>query len=121
MISRRNVPKGYCTDELGDLIWKALYSSADHVQPPAYMWERIEQEVQRRTVARAWRYTLAGLWEAFKWNIQHWMIGQAGWNRGCDGLCQPMIFSGWKDRIPLSLVYIIEQPMPILRGMGWAT
>jgi hypothetical protein len=82
--------------ELGDLIRSTLCDSVGQAQPPAYVWKRIERKVQRHRAVQAGRYT------------------------DQDGFCQPMTFSVWESRVPLSLIYVIEQTMP-MRGFGWAT
>jgi hypothetical protein len=122
MTSRKNVSQGRSTDELGDLLRWALCDSLGRAQPPASVWESLEQKVRRRMAGGARRYVLVGVsvWEEVKRNVQRRMAGKAGWYAGRDGLYQPMMSSACGG-IPFWLAYIIEQPMSILPGIGWAT
>jgi len=121
MTLRRNMFDGRCTDALDDLCRWALCDSVGQVQPPAYVWEKIEQQVQRRMVSRPRWWALARMWEEFKRNVRRHMGGLTGQYAGYETFYQPVIFGVWEGSLPLSLVYIIEQPMPMLRGVGWAT
>jgi hypothetical protein len=120
MTSRRNVSEGRFTDALDDLIRWTLHDSVGQVRPPACVWERIERKAQRRVTARAGWHALAGVWAKVEQNLRCRMTSQARGYAGRDRLVQPMIFSVWEGRVPLSLVCIIEQQMPIPR-LGWVT
>lgn len=122
MTSRRNMLERCSTHELDSLIRRALRDSVGQVQPPAYVWERIEQQARRRMASRSTRYALIGVWAALRRNVRRRIAGRPRLYVGGRSVYRPMeLFSCWEGRIPLSLVYIIEQPMPILRGVGWAT
>ncbi len=108
-------------DELDRLIRWVLCESAGRAQPPAYVWERIERKVQRRMAGKAMQRMLVSVWEEVKRNVRRRMACRAEWYAGRGGLYQPMTFSVWESRIPLSLVCVIEQSMPVLLGVGWAT
>ena len=102
MTLRRRVFEGRSTDELDNVIQVALCESVGRIQPPAYVWREIRQKVQCRKQRRkrvvAERYARD------------------------DGFYQPIaIFSVWGGRVPLSLACIIEQQVPMLLGVGWAT
>lgn len=121
MTSRRNVlPEEHVPDALDALIQCTLQAGAGQVQPPAYMWERIERQAQYRALARAGRRVLISVWHGIRRNLERRMNDETRWYGGSDGLYVPMAFSVWEGRVPLSLVCIIEQQMPILR-LGWGT
>lgn len=120
MISRRNMFEGHCTDRLDDLLRWALRDRVGQAQPPAYVWEKIEQKVRRQALGRSRWSVLAGVWEEIRRQVQRQAAALAGRCAGYDGFYQPVIFGVWEGSLPLSLVYIIEQPTPTLRGIGWA-
>jgi len=120
MTSRRDVLKRCSTDELDRLIRWTLYDSVGRARPPACVWERIEQRVQRRVTGRAVRYVLAGVWEKVKRNILRRMTSRTRRYAYGGGFYQPVgAFGVWESRVSLSLVCIVEQQTPILR-LGWA-
>jgi hypothetical protein len=99
MTSRRDDrDDGHFADELDDLIQGALCESVGLVQPPACVWGEIRRKVQCRNRKGT------------------------GWYAGGDSFYRPTgAFSVWEGHVSLSLAYIIEQQMPILRVVGWAT
>jgi len=98
MTLRRGITERHSADELGNLIRWTLRDSVGRVQPPAYVWVNIRQKLRRRAVSRTrWRARSGGF---------YWPAGT---------------FDVWEGRVPLSLICIIEQQMPMLRGIGWAT
>jgi hypothetical protein len=123
MTSRKNVSEGRSTDELDDLLRWALCDSLGRAQPPAYVWESLEQKVRRRMAGGARRYVLVGVsvWEEVKRNVQRRVTGKAGWYAGRGELYQPVMPSAGQGRVPFWLAYIIEQPVSLLPGIGWAT
>jgi len=119
MTLRRNMFDGRCADALDDLFRWALCDSVGQVQPPAYVWERIEQKVRRQGFSKTRWWALAKAWEEAKRKVRR-QTGLSGRYAGCNSLYQPVVFGVWEGSMPLSLVYIIEQSMPMLRGAGWA-
>ena len=120
MTLRRNLSEGRFTDALDGLIWCTLHDGVGQAQPPAHVWERIEQNAQRRVTGAVTRQALSGVWAETKQVLCRRVRRRSA---GCEGrvsLVQPMMFSAWEGRIPLSLVCIIEQQMPMLR-LGWIT
>jgi len=98
MISRRGIERERSTDELGNLIRWTLYDSVGQVQPPACVWMNIRRKLRRRAVSRTKQYVRRGdlYWPAEAFDVR----GRS---------------------FPLPLACIIEQQMPVLRGIGWAT
>jgi len=101
-------------DELDALLRWALDDRVGQVQPPAYVWERIEQGVRRRTVGWSGRTVLARLWSGIGRSVWHLVVGQPGWCRGLDALHRPMMFSVWEGIFPVSPILYLEQPVPVL-------
>lgn len=98
MTSRSGIERGRSTDELGNLIRWTLYDSVGQVQPPACVWMNIRRRLRRRAVSRTKQYVRRG---------------DLYWPAGAFGV---------RERsFPLPLACIIEQQMPVLRGIGWAT
>jgi hypothetical protein len=91
-------------DKLDDLIRLALCDRVGQAQPPAYVWREVADRCDRT------------------WRAKHRTTGKARRYARPDRLSQPThVFSLWEGHVPLSLAWIIEQQMPLLRGIGWAT
>jgi hypothetical protein len=121
MTSRRSALELCLGDEVDGLVRRALRDSLGQVQPPAYVWERLEQKARCRMAGKAVRYVLGSVWAEIWRNMRRRVTGRTRQYVGRDRLYWPIeVFDCWEGCIPLSLVYIIEQPMPILRGVGWA-
>jgi hypothetical protein len=101
------------------LIRLVLCDTVRWVQPSPYVYEKIKQTVRCRMTGEAERYALIGVWDWLKHSVGRRMASKGGWHVG-RGLYQPGIFGVSEGFVPLSLVYIIEQPMSML-GVGWAT
>jgi len=102
MTSHRDMlPEEQSTDKLGSLIRCVLCESVcesdsiAQVQPPAYVWEEIKRRAKPRTTGRARRHARR---EVFYQSTD--------------------LFSVWEGYISFSLACIIEQQMPMLRGVG---
>jgi len=98
MTSHKGIEGRRSADELGELIRWALFDSVGQAQPPAYVWLNIRQRLRRRATGRTRPYV--------RRKILLWPAGP---------------FSVQERNFPLSLTYIIEQQMPMLCGIGWAT
>ena len=120
MTLRRNVSEGRFADVLDGLIWCTLHDSVAQAQPPDHVWERIEQKVQRRVIGTVGQRVLSCVCGEAKQVLWRQVQRQSRAYEGRMGQVRPMIFSAWEGRVPLSLVCIIEQQMPILR-LGWIT
>jgi len=62
MTLRRGVFEGRSADELDGLIRWALYDSVGQVHPPAHVWERIKQKVQRLAALERARHQVTFDW-----------------------------------------------------------
>ena len=97
---RDTLREEHSIDELDSLIRCALRESSRfaQAQPPAYVWT----EIKRRA--------------------KQYMAGRARRPARLDVFYQPTNLSSvWESSISFSLACIIEQQMPMLRGIGWAT
>ena len=112
----RKVDRARCLpDELDTLLRWALDDRVGQDQPPAYVWERIDRRVRRRTLGRSRRHALARVWNDIRRGMRRRVIGQPGWYRGLDALQRPVMFSIWEGLVPASLIFYLEQPVPALR------
>lgn len=118
MTSHNRSPRERSSDALDNLIGWALYDYAGTVAPPDRVWERIERTAQCRAAAEARWLRLIHAWEA----VSEWLRRPSGGRDRCyvgrKAYYTPMVFGVWDDRMPLSLVCIIQQHTPVLR-FGW--